>query len=278
MLPTNFEKEIQAKLQNRTIVPKKELWEELDQKLNGASKKRKIGSWIYYAAAASVLIVIALTAVFSSENDKSLLVEQNENMPFIKKSDTNNNPEIKQRTTNSKEEIAEVKEAFIDSNEIKENTKSEDVVGSSSVSNELDKLEAKHLVAVEVDTKAADEQSNQISTTDGEASLADASTLSDTEALNADVVEAFIAEVTDDELNKLLSEAQKQLAKEEQLSDSLTNMLAESLLAEVSEEINRSFKDKLYFYVKTEIKQGFKSFKYVLVRNLDKGRKEYKTN
>lgn len=236
MAPLKFEEDIKEKLDQRTLAPSQDAWSRLSKKLD---QQRRPKTWWIYLAAASVVMLLSVAFFFQKEQVPTPVVVEVDTSPL-------NKEEVVQPKANEKEVVIQVPQERI--------AKKQQVVPNSKVAISSETKEKK--IEEVLETMVATEDFPASNALDpSETAL----------ALNS-IEEAKIAEivaqaqqlqaqnnvVTDAEIDSLLASAQTAIARERAL-DRTQMTTAEALLLEVEEELDQSFRDKVF----EALKEGF---------------------
>ncbi len=215
MALSDFEKDIQRKLREREIVPSDKAWEKLNSQLP-QSKAKKRRTW--YSVAAAVIILIS-AGVFMNENKKEL------QKPAVV------------NTKKEKQEVIQPKP----SQEIKE-----DVI-VNEVQKPLRQMEEKKIIP---------ELSNAVTAThkiEKEIEIPEEVIVETAEDKKVTKVVSYLEtlqnsgkEITEAMVDSLLIQAQRELALERTFKDSTGKVDAMALLNEVENELDKSFRDKIF--------------------------------
>ncbi len=267
MAPLNFEDKIKEKLEQRAIEPSEGSWEklsgQLDQVQNQKNGNRKI--W-WYSLAAIFVGVLILTSVFFknpvSKEVNTQLVDRN--TEIVKQNDT----EIVQKDNEDHQNI--VGKEYV----IADTKKNEDkLVVAAEDKTELKRKEkensqkAKSGSLISADGIKQEKQTIEIVQNDSE--IIKIPKQEEALSINPEVINSKIAdivahveelqknnaEVTDEEINELLLKAQKDITTQKILKSNTVS--ASALLQDVEEEIDETFKQKVF----EALKAGFQKVK-----------------
>ncbi|USD25832.1 hypothetical protein [Flagellimonas marinaquae] len=221
-----LEKHIKQKLEERTIVPSDGAWNKIASQLEQPVPKKR-NTWFMYAVAASVVGVVLVSAFFFTKDNGPT-----EQMKMV-------GNEIKNEKVIEAEEI-----------KAKENNQI-DVAETKSKVTKMQKLVETPLPNVNPNTA--------IATKDNRQPLKDDMILNP-DKLIAQKVEEVVAQVelmesvrqdvSDAEVDSLLRAAQRQILTDKLFSESGT-VDAMSLLAEVEDELDESFRDQIFDALKS---------------------------
>ncbi len=267
MAPLKFEDNIREKLEERAIEPTVNSWEKLASQLDvhEVKKRKKDNKILWYSIAAVFVGVLVITAVWKnrslSEDPNRIEIVDRSN-EILKKNQTEITldeqekkeiipvEEKKEETVTiekKKSEAISVKKQLAVDNKVAEATKS----NSNKVKDTFEKVDGADLNK-QFDTKEAV-----------------AATLNEKEILpvDANVIEEKIAdvlaqvdelqkdqnEVTEEEINQLLRNAQREITSQRILKSNTVS--ASVLLQDVEEEIDETFKQRVFEALKTGFKK-----------------------
>lgn len=240
MAPLKFEEHIKEKLDKREIQPSLRAWDEIASKLNTQPRKRQ-KNLVWYAVAASFIGILVVSLFYFNNNGTF-----NEVAPALVDSENKEVPQTNSRT-------------------VQEEAPNNAIVVSSEKGNEKETFPA---AALEGDVKSPKgtelligEELNSgnekiVASTDAE------------EVLNAKIAEVIAIvdqlnssnhAVTDNEIDSLLRQAQRDILRDKLLGEEKT-VSAIALLSEVEDELDMSFRDQIfeslkngYFKVRTAV-------------------------
>lgn len=271
MAPLKFEEKMKDKLEQRAIQPSGDSWERLTAQLDSAKKQKKENKKIqWYGIAAIFVGVLILTSILMNQNSVS---EQN-NTQFVDNSDEvikNENTEIVENKdaeqkviekNNSKAfEESSTTDRIVTSSPEKENKNLKKKNIPSEIATPRDKATKKMLENREYDTELAenDKNTNRIK---NKVLPVDFLIIEDKVAgvvAQIQELQKNNAQVTDDEINALLLEAQREISTAKILKSSTVS--ASSLLQDVEAELDETFKQRVFEALKT----GFQKVKTAVV-------------
>lgn len=231
-----LEKHIKEKLEERTIAPSSKAWDRIAPQI--ASQYNKKGrKWYVYAVAASFVGILLLSVLFFG-NDKAI-VEQNQ----VVEENVGKDEAGKGTGTPSEEVSGKVLPKF-------EETKLANVKIEQTQGQELkdlpDELPVSQPVLVEQETKQPIQ--------DKFIKESDVLILQKVEEVVAQVehLETLQSEVSDAEVDSLLRKAQRQIMADKLFTKS-GSVDAMTLLAEVEDELDESFRDQIF----DALKEGY---------------------
>lgn len=253
MAPLKFEDHVREKLEERVIKPSANAWDELEKQLNTHSNnKKKEHNWVIGIAAASIVLLLMgvsfiqfsnsvtkktteTVEVVVSKNDfvpaainESLVVENSD--PIQSEVDVTKENSSSLKSQNKKEINSSKinnKQAYV-SLEVSKVEKQEDLVTTNEALSYQDKAEVfikDSLVNSKINGKASE-------------------VLARVEEL-----ERANGQVTSEEIDNLLRNAQLEITREKLLKEGKTNAL--SLLEDVEEELDETFKQRVFETLKT---------------------------
>lgn len=234
MAPIKFEENMRERLEQREIKPSASAWERIEQGLDTSAKRKyKINyGWLLLAASFIGIVILSGKLFFSKDQ---------EHTPQVVESPTE---EIKTQIETTTP--AEQKQIII----VEEKATSEKLVLSQEKPVEEGRKEAVEILKKE--------------------GIATAETLKNKPSLEApvqqkidDEVDALLAKVheqqntglaySDAEIDQLLREAQRDIISEKIFDNERNTVSAEALLYEVEEELDPSFRDRIF----EALKEGF---------------------
>ncbi|WP_152538291.1 hypothetical protein [Aquimarina megaterium] len=266
-----FEEKMKDKLEQRAIQPSGDSWERLTAQLDSAKKQKKENKKIqWYGIAAIFVGVLILTSILMNQNSVS---EQN-NTQFVDNSDEvikNENTEVVENKdaeqkviekNNSKAfEESSTTDRIVTSSPEKENKNLKKKNIPSEIATPRDKATKKMLENREYDTELAenDKNTNRIK---NKVLPVDSLIIEDKVAgvvAQIQELQKNNAQVTDDEINALLLEAQREISTAKILKSSTVS--ASNLLQDVEAELDETFKQRVFEALKT----GFQKVKTAVV-------------
>ncbi len=240
MAPLKFEEHIKEKLDKREIQPSPRAWDEIASKLNTQPQKRQ-KNLVWYAVAASFIGILVVSLFYFNNNGTF-----NEVSPEVVDSENKEVPQTNSRT-------------------VQEEASNNAIVVSSEKGNEKETFPAAALKGDVKSPKGTElligEELNSgnekiVASTDAE------------EILNAKIAEVIAIvdqlnssnhAVTDNEIDSLLRQAQRDILRDKLLGEEKT-VSAMALLSEVEDELDMSFRDQIfeslkngYFKVRTAV-------------------------
>lgn len=239
MVPNNLENQIKSKLAQRELSPSQQSWSKLSERLDSfENNKKKTNYWWLAVAATIVLALFVGFSILTSETEEAIpnIIVENPN----KESEINIS-QFKDSVTNASEIM--VFESPIDNIVDKKNK-----VSSREVLNREPKLKNTPVV---IEANNADLNNIKEDLLDYEAQklLEVVAQIKQLNQRNNQVTEA--------EVDSLLKAAQKDIFKQKLINQVTRTVDANALLLEVEDELNGSFKAKVY----EALKSGFISVK-----------------
>ncbi len=239
MVPNNLENQIKSKLAQRELSPSQQSWSKLSERLDSfENNKKKTNYWWLVVAATIVLALFAGFSILTRETEEAIpnIIVENPN----KESEINIS-QFNDSVTNASETM--VFESPIDNIVDKKNK-----VSSREVLNREPKLKNTPVV---IEANNADLNNIKEDLLDYEAKklLEVVAQIKQLNQRNNQVTEA--------EVDSLLKAAQKDIFKQKLINQVTRTVDANALLLEVEDELNGSFKAKVY----EALKSGFISVK-----------------
>lgn len=222
-----LEKHIKEKLEERTIAPSKGAWDKITSQVNGPAP-RKRNTWFPYAIAASVVGIVLVSVFFFTSQNVAI------NEPQVVETETQEKADIKAIKKVKKElvpevetEVAEAEVELIEPKDTKEFQKpnSNTAVAEQQITEPLKdeiQINSDKLIAQKVEEVVAQVQ----------------------------IMEDAKQDVTDAEVDSLLRAAQRQILTDKLFADG-GSVDAMSLLAEVEDELDESFRDQIFDALKS---------------------------
>ncbi|WP_340065593.1 hypothetical protein [Ascidiimonas aurantiaca] len=243
----SMEKEIREKLQDRSLTPSRDAWNKLEAKLPAVPARKNNFTRFYWIAAAIAVIVLlgsvffSLSGRFPAENELPVVDGTIKNAPIEK-------PEVKAEKENDplSEDQHRTKNTPVP---FKKQNASKSAVAEAAASPEVKKtpvqvMQKKEMVA----TANVEEQVAQKTTENTEMQAEVEKVLKQIEAIHSQK-----GEVTEAEIDTLILNAQKKLEKRVKAAPGQISKEALALLDDVEEELDRSFKDRVF----EALKNGF---------------------
>ncbi|WP_125411792.1 hypothetical protein [Leeuwenhoekiella sp. MAR_2009_132] len=247
MAPMKFEENIREKLEKREIKPSPLAWKRIENELNHSAKRKNKRSygWLVMAASFVGILILAGTLFFKSEIPQNQQVVE---IPVEKTTTEDNLPENKltekQLPHTAKEVVAEVER--------------EDAVKKVAILPENSVVVKKNTEAVALSQKTTKETSLDAPIQNYINEEVDQLLLKVQQQQNTGVA------YSDVEIDMLLREAQRDIITEKLFKNAQNEVNAQALLYEVEEELDPSFRDRIF----EALKDGFlKAREAVVSRN-----------
>jgi len=265
MAPLKFEENIKEKLEERVIKPTDNSWDklsaQLDKTQNRIPKKSFEKIW-WYGIAAIFVGVIIVTSVFKNVNPVSDQV----NTPYV----NHDNESTEQNTTDLVEQEKINEKAIEEDEGISFNPETTDQLVESSPHNANRNIQPKSNNAASGSSKPksfSKEQDVEINNSSLASSTGNDKVLNDHPkdvlTMDSQIVDKKVTdviaqikdmqsnniEVTEDEINRLLYEAQREIITKNVIKSNAVS--ASALLQGVEEELDETFKERVYEALKT---------------------------
>jgi hypothetical protein len=246
MAPNKFEEHIKDTIEKRTMTPSSQAWAQLSQRLDAEEKQTKKPLYLWFGIAASIAALVFVSITYFKTNiakpevETIIVEEQSENINKFQSEEV--------VETNKKMEIV--------------NTTIETQV-QDKIQQTKTKLSPKHKSAVSIT-----EQENNLDTTEQAVAKSD-NQVTDAEItrlLNEVEFKSVLTElqnlkneansaVTNREVDSLLKMASRELFKEKIVSHTTIVTSAEVLLEAVEDELDQSFRSRIYEALKNGLKE-----------------------
>ncbi len=243
-----LEKHIKEKLEGRKLSPSSKAWESIASSL-GSKVKTSTNNKYWYAIAASAIGLLIISVVYLNSlntNEQSIEVVEVEKEPVIMEIDNLNKTEV----ANTNDETAEQLQQEVEINTRNTNSDKESFIQKPSEIAVIEEVKKEQnpindgFVNANTQDLLIDEKINEILAT----------------VIN---LESEAIQVSDAEVDSLLRVAQFDILKEKVFQDN-GKVDAMALLSEVEDELDQSFRDKIF----TKLKEGlFKARTAVADRN-----------
>jgi len=253
MVPNNSEEQLKDRFSSRTITPSDNAWELLEQQLGQKKIKRFNFKYLYGAIAAVFIGVIVMISLINNKVDvheefpvvttepsgTDEIIIENSETEQLRKNHLNQAPVVvAKKENNASQPPALLKEkATQNSNAV--------VINDIKDFSENKKNEALEVTAIEDNKSKGDDLIN---------------TKVDEVLKSISELNAQNGEVTDAEINALLEKAQREINTQRVLLKN-NKVDAIALLLDVEEEIDQSFRDKVF----EAIKNGYSKVKIAVV-------------
>jgi len=252
MAPIKFEEQIRQKLEGRDIAPSKGGWKTLEHRLESEKHGGK-KIWWYLGIAASIIGVLVVTAMFfkpleaPSTNrivDSHQDVENNKNVsPESGGSDNSAKKESILNFEGSSNVVETVKPKF---------QKNDTKVKTNAITEPL------YLIGRDGSFQIADNKKSKLLEADKKRLSIESSNVLSQEDIKVMEVVAKInnlqlvsGSVTDEEIDSLLRQAEKDILKQRIINETSGAVSANLLLQEVEEELDQSFRAKVFEALRT---------------------------
>ncbi|WP_034043450.1 hypothetical protein [Wocania ichthyoenteri] len=251
MAPNKFEKNIKDKLEKRTIKPSADAWSKLSNRLENQEEKRSNKSFWWLGIAASIIgVLLVITQVFKNESVEQI-TPQIVDTPEVVKQD-----EIHKIASESIEEVLEEIKLKEDKQSIQIQKKS--IIIKPNLTKE------KNLIAKEKPIQSIKENT-----------VESVKIVSEKLTLEEQKIQEVIAQVktikdgenqvTENEIEALLAEAQKDIKLKRLYNKSTKKVDALALLQDVEYELDQSFRDKVF----KALKENFITVKTAVAQRND---------
>ncbi len=265
MAPIKFDEKIRDKLNKRTITPSEMAWEKLDDKLDGLKKKKNNKPFWILGLAASFAGVLLVSSLFFKINEttKPVIVKTKDKVEI--KKEINSivfEEEAKEKIVINKENQIQEKEE-VEKNrvlikgiqqqqkvakgykeEVVENRK-RTIQGKSVISEELEVHSIAKVVALNGKNNTDNFETQKVNEV--------AAQIQELKANKNNISEA--------EIDALLNKAQKEIFKRRSETNSIRVVDANSLLFDVENELEQSFRERVF----ETIKSGYKTVRTAVV-------------
>ncbi len=271
MTPLKFEEEIKEKLERRVIHPSDNSWEQLDKKLTEIHTQKRNKRIRWYSIAAAIVIIMSLTTVsvyksIDSEQTTPVLVHVDSDTEHAKESIQL----VKQEVENQKSILEENRSLVV------ENTENKNSEVPPQNDNKLFNKEhftantnAQKKLNIHNDTNAVATVNDKMSTPTSDTGFLEIDSIlieNKLAKVTAQIqkLQSNNNEVTDAEIHQLLLDAQREITSEKLLKP--TTIDAMSLLQDVEEELDETFKQRVF----EALKSGFQKVKTAVVERNNK--------
>lgn len=244
-----LEKHIKEKLEARKLSPSKDAWAKVASSLGETDKKKARGTY-WYAVAASIIGLLIITAVYFNKQD-----EKEPNIQIVNTTNT-----TREDSVSNKEQITIVDNTSAETQKLVEKVNTIDA-DKVPFFKEESKQEYKDIAAI----KRAAKVKEAVQDSFVKASQEDLVIQEKITEVLATVIdlESMSEQITDAEVDSLLRLAQQDILKEKVFKNT-GKVDAMALLTEVEDELDQSFRDKIFI----KLKEGlFKARTAVADRN-----------
>lgn len=240
MAPLKLENKIKETIEQRTIQPTENIWEKLEGKLDSTKKPWYVFNPWYLGIAASIIGVLLFTFYTNQTKDEGIIpTETIVTIPDPTTIETQN--EIAE--TPQDEIIVSLEEPIITNKVSSPNTK------SNKVKKSIPALKKNETINEAVASNSETEKTNKISIEPSfeelkvEEVVAQIQTLQDTNSF-----------VSDAEIDSLLNNAQQEITNQKFFDEQTNTVNAMALLEDVEQDLDRSFRDKVFEKLKDSYK------------------------
>nr|WP_288932360.1 hypothetical protein [uncultured Allomuricauda sp.] len=225
-----LEKHIKEKLEERNIAPSASAWDKIASQVKQPSQRKK-NVWFPYAIAASVVGIVLVSVFFFTQDNPE--VEQIQMVETETKTEAETQTEgevLKEIVPEEQTEVVETKSEAIVPAEINEELSPEPPISNTAVAKHQVKQPLKDEVIINSDKLIAQKVEEVVA--------------------QVELMETAQQDVSDAEVDSLLRAAQRQILTDKLFSES-GSVDAMSLLAEVEDELDESFRDQIFDALKT---------------------------
>jgi len=248
MEPTKFENHIKETLKGSEIKPSKDAWNRIKGQIKNEYEPKRTG-YFWYGIAAGFIGILILSALYFKTDDVTLnqevQVAAKPSIPFVEKE--KEKEELLKVAVPEEESLITTVEAPYEAEEEKSIT--------------MPEREPKRELVISEDTKLANAEELQNNPSEGSNEEIDTKIAEVLARVNA--LEVNNKELTNLEVDSLLRQAQKEILTKNLLnSDNTVN--PSTLLSQVEEELDQSFRDQIF----EKLKSGYNKVRTaVAVRN-----------
>ena len=252
MEPTKFENHIKETLKGSEIKPSEDAWDKIKGQIKNEYEPKRTG-YFWYGIAAGFIGILILSALYFKTDDVTLnqevQVAAKPSIPFVEKE--KEKEELLKVAVPEEESLITTVEAPYEAEEEK----------SITMPEREPKREPKRELVISEDTKLANAEELQNNPSEGSNEEIDTKIAEVLARVNA--LEVNNKELTDLEVDSLLRQAQKEILTNNLLnSDNTVN--PSTLLSQVEEELDQSFRDQIF----EKLKSGYNKVRTaVAVRN-----------
>ncbi len=252
MAPIKFEEHLKDKLEKRTIQPSSEAWSSLANRLDTQEKQSNRKLFWWFGIAASIVILIGSSFLFFNNDESNVLpvIVKNDELKTPKKEIQNKFEDIKVADVETKTpESLEVKSKI---NSINKSAKKQLQLQKQNSIIKTPKINKTEAIANTVLKEEAK--------TDSELIKPKASKLTfENQKINEVVAEIQKLKeegniVTEEEIDKLLKQAEKEILKNRIFNESTKTVDADALLRDVEDDLEQSFRTKVFEALKSSYK------------------------
>lgn len=222
-----LEKHIKEKLEERTIVPSENTWDKIASQIKEPTPKKK-NTWFPYAIAASVVGIVLVSVFFFTKGNPE--VEQLQ----VVETEVNGEAEVNSGEKVNKEVVPEVEievaETAIEPVESEDNVAFKQSTLNTAVAEQEVREPLQDEIKINSDKLIAQKVEEVVA--------------------QVALMETIQQDVSDAEVDSLLRAAQRQILTDKLFSES-GSVDAMSLLAEVEDELDESFRDQIFDALKS---------------------------
>lgn len=239
MAPIKFEEDIKKKLENRSIKPSENTWSKLSSRLDEQkeTKNNKVYWWI--GLAASIIGVLLVASQFLNNQTHVEYLPKVVDTPGIIQQDSNDFIVEGTIKDNGFEDNNVVRE--LDKNSLKKNTR--DLINNNGLDNviAISTKEKVEIIEKEADIKTSDVLKENLSFEEQR--------IQDVVA-QVQVLKEAKTVVSDADIDALLLQAQQEIRLNKILNETTGLVDANTLLQDVEEELDQSFREKVFKAIK----------------------------
>ncbi|WP_416444418.1 hypothetical protein ACH3O9_03435 [Leeuwenhoekiella sp. A16] len=242
MAPMKFEENIKEKLDGRTIKPSAKSWDAIESGLKTAKKEQKSVNYGRILAAACFIGIIGAGVLFLLKEDNAIDTPVLVETPIEAESIENDKTELVEESK-SKEQVVEVKKEEINK-----------PVDSRQLPVTPEKIAFKEQKPVKTEQKSEIAENSNSPKEEVINEVQPAINTKVNELLQKyNALEEQNTAVTDAEIDALLKQAEEEIYKERIYDEQTRKVDANALLMDVEQELDRSFRDKVF----EALKDGF---------------------
>lgn len=242
MAPIKFEENIKDKLEKRTLSPLSESWSKLSERLDADDNSSKKPIFWWLSIAAGLLIMIAISVQFFTQNESEKVMPNVVEEPLIKEQInekiSESNAEKTNQLANEENGVEDKEEALPIINE----SKIIDYKNATTKKSELKTQLANQNTSVNKNTDIKQEDLLNKEVQD----LLDEAQINNAIAEAKKTLKSENTSVTDQEIDSLLKIASKELFKEKLNLQTIKTVDANALLISVEDEMGQSFRTKVF--------------------------------
>lgn len=221
-----LEKHIKEKLEERTIAPSQSSWDQIASQLEHKPQHKK--KWFPYAIAASVVGIVLVSVFFFTNSDTEMEAPQVVESETLQETDIKSIEKVEEKLIPEME--TEVVDTEVESIEPKETKTFKQPDANILVAEQRTKKPLQDEIKINSDKLIAQKVEEVVA--------------------QVQLMENTSQEVTDAEVDSLLRAAQRQILTDKLFTDG-SSVDAMSLLAEVEDELDESFRDQIFDALKS---------------------------